>query len=94
MSARAEPTPSKLLDECGICGHAIFWCRMESPRRRVAVEALEKRRGDIAVQTQIGSDDLVAVIVGTGTFYRLHHVQGRCTARPFSRAPGAGKKVR
>lgn len=71
--------PSKLLEECGRCGRPVF--QAKGPRARIAVEVLEHRRGNVALQTTFMSDELVATHSGMATYYRRHVCRGA-----FSRA--------
>jgi hypothetical protein len=81
----SEFSSSKLLNDCGRCGDPIFMCRVSHGQK--AVEVLEAATGDVALQTQLGTDELTAVeITSPRTFYRWHVCRGA-----FSRAPGAGK---
>jgi hypothetical protein len=80
--------PSKLLHDCKNCGRPVFWCQFGPAV--VPVEVLERPTGDIAIQSQLGSDELTAVeIRSPRTWYRLH--RPRCKTPQFSRAPGMGK---
>lgn len=73
---------AKLLHPCPRCERPVFFCwlglvpagAMNDHAGRVAVHVLEQRRGRIAIQTTLGSDDLVAVDVSKSarTFYSLH----------------------
>jgi hypothetical protein len=82
---------SNLLEDCGRCGVPVFMCRVfNGPHHaggRAAVEVLEKPTGNVAMQGQLGTDELVAVEISSPpTWYRWHKCKGA-----FSRAPGAGK---
>jgi hypothetical protein len=66
-------------------------CRTDDGRH-VPVEVLEQPVGNVAIQAQIGSDDLGAVVVSSPrTYYQFH--LATCS-RLFSLPPGAQKKVR
>lgn len=72
--ARKAPSSqplSKALEDCPRCGRPVFMC--EFGRGRAAVEVLERPLGDIAIQTQLGTDVLTAIFVASPrTWYRLH----------------------
>lgn len=82
----AGAVPSKLLHDCPRCGRPVFSCRVEHSstvaRSRTGtadVEVLDKPTGDVAIQTQLGSDELAAVVISSPrTWYRFHapHCKG------------------
>jgi len=82
--------PSKLLHDCPRCGRPVFACRMAGFAGPVDVEVLETPSGNVALQSEIGSDVLTAVVVSSPRTYYRQHAQ-HCRVPAFSKPPGSGK---